>query len=757
MANTGGPEVGVAYVTVMPDMSKFSQAVGREMKSGAGTGITNTLNNTFSRAGASGANNFLGSFFSEAGINDHGFSDRFGEAMSSFTSKAKTAAKAAGAAFVAGFVAVAKQSFDEAADYEQYKGGVEKIFEGAASTVIDNANGAYKSMGVSVNDYMNQVTMFSAALKQSLGGDVYTAAKQADIAMGDMADNASVYGTNLIDIQNAYQGFAKQNYTMLDNLRLGYGGTKKEMERLIADANAWGAANGQASDLTIDSYSDVITAIHQIQEATNIYGNASEEASDTVSGSIQSMQAAWKNWLNALANPDGELGIDQASKNLVESLKNVIKNGAPVIQTIAEEFGKALPSIVDAIIPYIPGIVEPIVNALMKSFFDIVAHYPAVGLITALGVFFKGAGIADSILTFFTGQGLGARIGAALGTAMKGGIAASAAGAGAEGGVGALLGVAAIPKVVLLIGLVAALTAGLVYFLTQTEQGKAILQGFHDFAVNAFNAIGAGINTVGTVIGGVVSGVLNTLLAIGVPLVNIVIGIGGLIWMAIDTVIIQPLKTFFDWIGQGVSAMWTVIQPYVTVIATAIGNFVTQAMNVLNSFFTWIGSGISQVAAWAGGIFSPVIDAINNFISWAGGKISGFFDGIRQWWADLMASFHIPQIHVEGSFNLTPGHFSVPKLSLYANGGIVTAPTLSLVGEAGYDEAVVPLNQAKLLPFAKSVVNQMNETGTGGGDVNVNVNIETVVIRDADADARKLGERIGDEAALTLKSRGVAA
>lgn len=196
------------------------------------------------------------------------------------------AAVAASAAAALG--AVAKQSLDTYADMEQLEGGVNKLFgEDAANTVKKNAQEAFSTMGLSANEYMSNVTSFSASLIQSLGGDTEAAAQAANSAMEDMADNASVFGTDMEQIQSAYQGFAKGQYQLLDNLRLGYGGSKEEMERLLEDA---GKLTGQKYD--IQNLNDVYSAIHAIQEEQNIAGNAAEEASKTISGSIASTKAA---------------------------------------------------------------------------------------------------------------------------------------------------------------------------------------------------------------------------------------------------------------------------------------------------------------------------------------------------------------------------------------------------------------------------------------------------------------------------------
>ena len=207
-----------------------------------------------------------------------------------FTAAAKAAAVGFGAA-AAAVAAVRKSALNAYADYEQLVGGVETLFGNASDKVLQNANRAFQTAGLSANEYMETVTSFSASLLQSVGKDTKKAAEYADQALVDMSDNANKMGSNMQDIQNAYQGFAKQNYTMLDNLKLGYGGTKEEMERLIADANKVKQANGEMADLSIDSFADITEAIHIVQTEMGITGTTAKEASTTIQGSVGMMKA----------------------------------------------------------------------------------------------------------------------------------------------------------------------------------------------------------------------------------------------------------------------------------------------------------------------------------------------------------------------------------------------------------------------------------------------------------------------------------
>ena len=225
-------------------------------------------------------------------------------------------------------------------EYEQLVGGVETLFGSSADTVIKNAENAYKTAGLSANSYMETVTSFSASLLQSMGNDTEAAAKKADQALTDMSDNANKMGTDMQSIQNAYQGFAKQNYTMLDNLKLGYGGTKEEMQRLIDDANALNAAQGNYTNYTIESYADIVDAIHTVQTEMGITGTTALEASTTIEGSISAMKAAYANFVTGLGDQNADIGA--LTEQLIESAGTVAENVLPVIENVVESIVKAV-------------------------------------------------------------------------------------------------------------------------------------------------------------------------------------------------------------------------------------------------------------------------------------------------------------------------------------------------------------------------------------------------------------------------------
>lgn len=298
-----------------------------------------------------------------------------------------TVAIAGGAAFVG----IGKSALSSLADYQQLSGGIEKLFGADAQSVIDNASKAFKTAGVSMNDYMQQVTGFSASLISSLGGDTAKAAQYADRIITDMADNANTFGTSLTSIQYAYQGFAKQNYTMLDNLRLGYGGTKEEMERLISDASKMKVEQQQLNVVVKEgdmSFGNIANAISVVQKKMNITGTTAREASQTISGSISQMKAAWQNLLTAIGTGDN---LDQALNDFVDSVQTVADNIGPAIKEMAPRLTQAFIQVFREIGPIIADVITDIFVGALKSIPQLISQTSSLTkAFIAMGVAIKG-------------------------------------------------------------------------------------------------------------------------------------------------------------------------------------------------------------------------------------------------------------------------------------------------------------------------------------------------------------------------------
>ena len=263
-------------------------------------------------------------------------------------------------AATAALVDLGKQSIMGFAEQEQLIGGVDTLFKESSAQVQQYANEAYKTAGLSANQYMETVTSFSASLLQSLGGDTAAAAQKADQAITDMSDNANKLGTDMTSIQNAYQGFAKQNYTMLDNLKLGYGGTKQEMERLLADAEKF---SGIKYD--ISSYADIVDAIHVVQTEMGITGTTAKEAATTIEGSANAMKSAWSNLLTGMSNEN--LSLDKLVQNVVDSVGTYADNLLPRLQTMLPRFAEGMTQLVNGLVPYAGPAMEMLLPALVQG------------------------------------------------------------------------------------------------------------------------------------------------------------------------------------------------------------------------------------------------------------------------------------------------------------------------------------------------------------------------------------------------------
>ena len=281
--------------------------------------------------------------------------------------KVSAAATTAGAAAVSALTTLAINSY---ADYEQLVGGVETLYKDSAAKVQQYAADAYKTSGMTANEYMTTATSYAAALVSSLGGDTEQAAELSNMAVSDMADNWNKFGSSANSVQDAYNGFAKGQFQLLDNLKLGYGGTKEEMERLLDDANKLNAAQGKYTDYSIDSFSDIILAIHDIQTEYDITGTTAKEASTTISGSLSAAKAAWANLVTGVA--DDNANFEQLISNFVDSATTAASNIIPRIEVALNGAAKLIESLVPPIMAELPGLIETVLPKLARSAVNIV-------------------------------------------------------------------------------------------------------------------------------------------------------------------------------------------------------------------------------------------------------------------------------------------------------------------------------------------------------------------------------------------------
>ena len=293
------------------------------------------------------------------------FADQLGSFFGGAAAAVGTATVAAVAAAGSAVVSIVSDAIESYANYEQLVGGVETMFKESAGIVQDYAMEAYMTAGISANDYMDQVMSFSASLISSLAGDTEAAAQTANMAITDMADNANKMGSSIESIQNAYQGFAKQNYTMLDNLKLGYGGTKEEMERLLEDAEKLSGIEYDISNLN-----DVFNAIHVIQEELGITGTTALEAEETISGSLGMVKAAWEDLMTSVAG--GGKGLEEAIDALVNSAETLLENIIPVVEEALYGIGDLVSKLAPIIAERLPDLISNLTPMLLEAAMSIV-------------------------------------------------------------------------------------------------------------------------------------------------------------------------------------------------------------------------------------------------------------------------------------------------------------------------------------------------------------------------------------------------
>ena len=495
-------------------------------------------------------------------------------------------------------------SINEGAALQQSLGGIETLFKDSADKVKGFANEAYKTTGLSANAYMENVTGFSASLLQSLGGDTDKAAETANMAMIDMSDNANKMGTSMESIQLAYQGFAKQNYTMLDNLKLGYGGTKQEMQRLLADAEK---LTGVKYDM--NNLSDVYSAIHAIQENLDITGTTAREAATTFTGSFESMKAAAQNVLGKLSLGED---IQPALQALMETTSTFL-------------FGNLIPMIGN-ILKQIPSLILGGIKGVFSGIFGEGLGSIMGGIVTALGSAFL------AFKAFSAVSGLLSGIPAVL-TTIKTAVT------------GLFTAMSANP-IGIAIAAIAALTAGLVYFFTQTETGRQIWQVFMDWFSGVWQSIAPTLTEVWNGIVETATTVWNNMMAVVAPIIQAVVDFIKSVWDGIS----QWWTENQALIQQTFATVWTAIQTVIQTVMPIIQSIIETAMNILAPFIegTWNNICTVVTTVWElikiaiqtamdviSGIITAVMAIINGDWSTAWNAIKGVGEAI---WKGLSAA-----------------------------------------------------------------------------------------------------------------------
>ena len=519
----------------------------------------------------------------------------------------KTAGKSAGTSLVssikkvivaAGIGKVIATAVKEGGALQQSLGGVETLFKDHADRVKKYASEAYKTVGVSANEYMEQVTSFSASLLQSLGGDTEKAADKANMAMIDMADNANKMGTSMRDIQNAYQGFAKQNYTMLDNLKLGYGGTKKEMERLLADAQKLSGV-----EYNIDNLSDVYDAIHVIQEELGITGTTAKEASETLTGSFSALKAAFTDTLGAMAlGQDIGPMLENLSTTLITFLQNLmpmvsstimqipqiiisvvaeagpsfIQSGMQAISDLLTGLGQALPELIPAATEAILTLVSTFIEnlpMLIQSGIDLTIGL-AEGLINAIPIIIeKVPEIINSILA----------------------------------------------TIIDLLPLI--IDAGVELFTSLVEELPTIIANIVEVLPDIIEGI---INTIGTLVPLIVDAGIKLLVALVDNLPAIINGIVKAIPKIIDSIINALVNNIPLIIEAGVKLLTSLI----TNLPKIIIELVKAMPKIIVEMVKALGKGVTEFAKVGLDLIKGLWNGIKDAGAWLWSKITGFLGGI---------------------------------------------------------------------------------------------------------------------------------
>ena len=555
---------------------------------------------------------------------------KIGSTLKSLAKGVTVAVSVAGGAVLGG-------ALNEGAKLQQSTGGVETLFKGDADKVKEYANQAYQTVGISANDYMEQVTSFSASLLSSLGGDTAKSAEIANKAMIDMADNANKMGTDMGSIQNAYQGFAKQNYTMLDNLKLGYGGTKEEMDRLLKDAQA---ITGTKYD--INNLADVYTAIGVIQDKLNITGTTAREAEQTFSGSFAMMKASVTNLLGNLSVGDGE-AVARSMGELVESASTFFfGNFIPMLQTIFSNLPTAIGTAVSTVTPKIKENVLPLISSIKETIF------------TGLGNIGIDTGALQTVLDQLFNVNISGDGFKGIFDSLKNGVVQA---------VNIVLQI--LPSVINYIQTLAPMVLNIINTILSgvgqivpyiipiidtissvVATAMPVIQQIITVVVNAIVAIMPTLSSIFTFVGNVIQQVLTMIgnhMGLFQTIVSVVVTVVSTVWQTLAPIIsavVDVILTVVDGLLTGIETVFNFLAPYISQIWGSICGFFDSASSTITTIVETIKSvfqglfdavstifgGISRAVSTAIGtvtsVISGAIDAISGFVDKVGGAIS---------------------------------------------------------------------------------------------------------------------------------------
>lgn len=546
-------------------------------------------------------------------------------------SMAKTSATAVAGMVAAATTAVATLaglSVKQYAEYEQLTGGVETLFKNSSDKVMEYANNAYKAAGMSANEYMSTITGFAASLLKGLGGDTEKSAKIGNMAVEDMADNANKMGTAIENIQNAYQGFAKKNYTMLDNLKLGYGGTKEEMQRLLVDAQK---LTGIKYD--ISNFSDIIEAIHAIQNEMGITGTTAKEAASTIEGSLSMTKSAWTNLLTGMADDNAD--FDKLVDNLVNSVGTLGENLLPRIEIAINGIGKLIDKLLPSIINKIPELISSILPGMVQAGINVTSSL-VNGIVQSLPMLLE---IGLQALTTL-GKGIAKNLPTLMPTIVN--LMVSMCDMIIEN----------LPLIVdVAIDIILALVQGLVSALpTLIAEVPRIINSFANAIYNALPQIlMAGVQIIGMLIKGLIESI-PTLVANIPQIIMAIVNVFTLMnWASIG-------KNLITGIGNGIKSMVSNIGTVAKFTAESVVNGIkgifASGGSIGRNLISWVTNGISSsvgnLVQAAKNVAISAIQGLKNILSWDSaasiGKnlIQGLWNGISNmggWIMDKIGGF----------------------------------------------------------------------------------------------------------------------
>ena len=543
------------------------------------------------------------------------------------------------AAVTAATGAITKSSLDAYGAYEQNVGGIQKLFgnmgksldeyaeltgnavdavaqkwgvlEQSQNMVLQNAANAYKNAGMSANQYMEQVTGFSAALITSLGNDTVAAANYAEMAMVDMSDNANTFGTDMESIQWAYQGFAKQNYTMLDNLKLGYGGTKEEMQRLISDASKMTDVQKKLG-VTVDesslSFDNIVAAIHVMQESMQIGGTTAREAATTIEGSVNMMKAAWENWLTGLG--DSDANMSQLTDNLVESFETAAENVVPRVAIILGTLLGSVPGIVAEVGPVAAQALQDTFMTAAQTFHDMLPQEAQSALDGAVETF-QSSGLADAVGNALSGI-------AEFGAKAADGISQLAESFDETSAMEAAATV--IDTVAGFIGHLADQAGE--YLMPVLEAAGEAMSAFFQAVADAQ----VWLEPLATFLGDVLVAALEVVAAAFTFAVDTVTLLVNAVTEFVNFLLEAPanIQSFVDQVGAFFGQLPDLVGGFLAGVMASIGawvaSIVAQAVQAGSQFLSSVGSFFGQLPGQVGGFLSSVIGTVGGWVSSMGGK-----------------------------------------------------------------------------------------------------------------------------------------